>query len=88
MVVLFLYDFADEVKDWWAKLEKVNATIDTWLRVEKQWLDFYPIFICKTVRSHLHAEVLLFQVKSLVFTPTTKILRSIIFLSNLSLEIS
>lgn len=56
------WKLADEVKEWYEKLERINLTIGTWQKVEKQWLDYQPIFTCDNIRSHLHTEVILFQV--------------------------
>lgn len=57
----FVNPCEQKVKDWYAKLLRVNSTIDQWGRVQSKWLYLLPIFSSKDIVSQMPEEGRLFQ---------------------------
>ncbi|XP_063709228.1 dynein axonemal heavy chain 12-like [Culicoides brevitarsis] len=57
----FVKPCEQKVKDWYAKLVRVNQTIDQWGRVQSKWLYLLPIFSSKDIVSQMPEEGRLFQ---------------------------
>lgn len=57
----FVKPCEQKVKDWYAKLLRVNSTIDAWGRVQAKWLYLLPIFSSKDIVSQMPEEGRLFQ---------------------------
>lgn len=58
---VFVKPYEVEVKEFYAKLVRVNSTIEEWGKVQSQWLYLLPIFSSKDIVAQMPEEGLLFR---------------------------
>ncbi|KAK9875371.1 hypothetical protein WA026_007766 [Henosepilachna vigintioctopunctata] len=58
---VFVKPYEAEVKDFYAKLVRVNSTIEEWGKVQSQWLYLLPIFSSKDIVAQMPEEGVLFR---------------------------
>ncbi|CAB3257081.1 unnamed protein product [Arctia plantaginis] len=56
----FVKPFESQVKAWYDKIIRTNATIDEWDKVQSQWLYLLPIFSCKDILVQMSEEGVMF----------------------------
>ncbi|XP_013163033.1 PREDICTED: dynein heavy chain 12, axonemal [Papilio xuthus] len=56
----FVKPFEAQVKAWYEKIVRVNATIDEWGKVQSQWLYLLPIFSSKDIVAQMPEEGVMF----------------------------
>lgn len=56
----FVKPFETQVKSWYEKIVRVNATIDEWGKVQSQWLYLLPIFSSKDIIAQMPEEGVMF----------------------------
>lgn len=56
----FVKPFESQVKTWYEKITRVNATIDEWGKVQSQWLYLLPIFSSKDIVAQMPEEGVMF----------------------------
>lgn len=56
----FVKPFEPQVKSWYEKIVRVNATIDEWGKVQSQWLYLLPIFSSKDIVAQMPEEGVMF----------------------------
>lgn len=58
----FVKPIANEVKEWFEILNRMNMTLEEWAKVQIQWLYLMPIFSSKDIVSQMPEEGTLFNV--------------------------
>ncbi|KAF2899449.1 hypothetical protein ILUMI_06723 [Ignelater luminosus] len=58
---VFVKPYETQVKTWYEKITRINATIDEWGKVQSQWLYLLPIFSSKDIVSQMPEEGNLFK---------------------------
>ncbi|OWR51669.1 putative dynein beta chain ciliary [Danaus plexippus plexippus] len=56
----FVKPFEAQVRNWYEKITRVNATIDEWGKVQSQWLYLLPIFSSKDIVAQMQEEGVMF----------------------------
>ncbi|CAG5048847.1 unnamed protein product [Parnassius apollo] len=56
----FVKPFESQVRAWYDKIMRVNATIDEWGKVQSQWLYLLPIFSSKDIVAQMPEEGVMF----------------------------
>ncbi|CAH0590400.1 unnamed protein product [Chrysodeixis includens] len=56
----FVKPFESQVKSWYEKITRANATIDEWGKVQSQWLYLLPIFSSKDIVAQMPEEGVMF----------------------------
>ncbi|XP_026741703.1 dynein heavy chain 12, axonemal [Trichoplusia ni] len=56
----FVKPFETQVKSWYEKITRANATIDEWGKVQSQWLYLLPIFSSKDIVAQMPEEGVMF----------------------------
>ncbi|XP_049877168.1 dynein axonemal heavy chain 12 [Pectinophora gossypiella] len=56
----FVKPFETQVRTWYEKIVRVNATIDEWGKVQSQWLYLLPIFSSKDIVAQMPEEGVMF----------------------------
>lgn len=56
----FVKPFETQVRAWYEKIVRVNATIDEWGKVQSQWLYLLPIFSSKDIVAQMPEEGVMF----------------------------
>ncbi|XP_053614808.1 dynein axonemal heavy chain 12 [Plodia interpunctella] len=56
----FVKPFETQVRSWYEKIMRVNATIDEWGKVQSQWLYLLPIFSSKDIVAQMPEEGVMF----------------------------
>ncbi|CAG9566775.1 unnamed protein product [Danaus chrysippus] len=56
----FVKPFEAQVRSWYDKITRVNATIDEWGKVQSQWLYLLPIFSSKDIVAQMQEEGVMF----------------------------
>lgn len=56
----FVKPFETQVRGWYDKIVRVNATIDEWGKVQSQWLYLLPIFSSKDIVAQMPEEGVMF----------------------------
>ncbi|VVD03486.1 unnamed protein product [Leptidea sinapis] len=56
----FVKPFEQQVRTWYEKIVRVNATIDEWGKVQSQWLYLLPIFSSKDIVAQMQEEGVMF----------------------------
>ncbi|XP_046961667.1 dynein axonemal heavy chain 12 [Vanessa cardui] len=56
----FVKPFESQVRAWYEKITRVNATIDEWGKVQSQWLYLLPIFSSKDIVAQMQEEGVMF----------------------------
>ncbi|XP_037873641.1 dynein axonemal heavy chain 12 [Bombyx mori] len=56
----FVKPFEAQVRTWYEKIVRVNATIDEWGKVQSQWLYLLPIFSSKDIVAQMPEEGVMF----------------------------
>lgn len=56
----FVKPFENQVRAWYDKIVRVNATIDEWGKVQSQWLYLLPIFSSKDIVAQMPEEGVMF----------------------------
>lgn len=57
----FVKPFEPQVRAWYEKITRANATIDEWGKVQSQWLYLLPIFSSKDIVAQMPEEGVMFQ---------------------------
>ncbi|XP_070559259.1 dynein axonemal heavy chain 3-like isoform X5 [Ptychodera flava] len=56
----FIAPFEEEVKEWEARLHRIKAILDSWLKVQAAWLYLEPIFGSEDIRRQIPVEGAMF----------------------------
>ncbi|XP_041984652.1 dynein axonemal heavy chain 12 [Aricia agestis] len=56
----FVKPFLKQVRSWYEKITRMNATIDEWGKVQSQWLYLLPIFSSKDIVAQMPEEGVMF----------------------------
>lgn len=59
----FVKPIANEVKEWFATVNRMNMTLEEWAKVQIQWLYLMPIFSSRDIVSQMPQEGALFNVR-------------------------
>lgn len=60
----FAKPMANEVREWYATVIRMNVTLEEWAKVQVQWLYLMPIFSSKDIVAQMPEEGALFHVSA------------------------
>uniref|UniRef100_A0A336LVJ1 CSON005797 protein n=1 Tax=Culicoides sonorensis TaxID=179676 RepID=A0A336LVJ1_CULSO len=63
----FVKPCEEEVRNWYAKLTRMNKTLQHWGRVQSKWLYLLPIFSSKDIAMQMSEESRMFQQVTLIY---------------------